>query len=403
VTDWQALRSEILETFTPGPPINEVALFAGRKAVIQRLQDTVVEKARHAIIYGERGVGKTSLANVFHKSLNSPTRQVEEVYITADVKDSFDSLWRKVFRRIKMPGSIQSLDLEFPGEIEPDHVIIQLSRFSHNTLPVIIIDEYDRVEDEDCRVLMTDTIKGLANAQNNPTIILVGVANDILRLIVDHASISRNLIQVPMSRMNTEEVEQIVISRVNRLRMKISEEAVFRIVHFAGGLPFYAHSLGKYAALRAVAGKRLNISEADVIEAIDDCMADVDFSITESYTRATETIYRKGNIFKQVIAACALADTNALGEFTAASVEGPLSEIMGTPYKVPAFAFALNEMCAPARGLVFVKNGARKTFQYNFREPAMQPFVIMKSLKERVITKETFEKFYITRQRGLSI
>ena len=37
---------------------------------------------------------------------------------------------------------------------------------------------------------MTDTIKGLANAQNNPTIVLVGVAADILQLIVDHASIS---------------------------------------------------------------------------------------------------------------------------------------------------------------------------------------------------------------------
>jgi hypothetical protein len=59
--DWKQLRIEILGTFTPGPPIEEVAQFSGRKSVIQRLQDIAIEKARHAIIFGERGVGKTSL------------------------------------------------------------------------------------------------------------------------------------------------------------------------------------------------------------------------------------------------------------------------------------------------------------------------------------------------------
>src|ERR1043166_2888550 len=99
--DWKKLRVEVLETFTPGPAINEVAQFAGRKATIQRLQDIAIERARHAIIFGERGVGKTSLANIFHKDLNTETRRVREIAIDADTGDSFDSLWRKVFRRIK--------------------------------------------------------------------------------------------------------------------------------------------------------------------------------------------------------------------------------------------------------------------------------------------------------------
>lgn len=402
MTDWHKLRSEILETFTPGPPINELGLFAGRKEVIQRLQDTTLERARHAIIFGERGVGKTSLANVFHKTLNTPTRTVNEIYVCADTKDSFDSLWRKVFRRLPSSGS-GTLDLEYSGEIEPDHVILELGKFDLNTLPVIILDEYDRIEDADCRILMTDVIKGLANVRSNPTLVLVGVAENILTLVGDHASITRNLVQVPMARMSPEEIEKVVVSRVNRLRMKISSDAVWRIVHFSAGLPFYAHSLGKYSALKAVENETLSISEVTVTSAIDNCMADVDYSITESYTRATENIYRKKNIFAEVLAACALSDTNALGQFTMSSVEPPLSDIMGAPYKSSAFAFHMNEMCAPERGSVLRKTGERRTFQYHFMEAAMQPYVIMKSLKDGVITKETFEKFYITRQRSLAI
>ena len=54
-------------------------------------------------------------------------------------------------------------------------------------------------------------------------------------------------------------------------------------------------------------------------------MADVDYSITEAYTRATEKIYRKENIFREVLAACAIAETNELGQFRAAAVEAPLA------------------------------------------------------------------------------
>jgi hypothetical protein len=355
--DWKALRSEVLETFTPGPAINEVAQFAGRKATIQRLQDIAIEKARHAIIFGERGVGKTSLANIFHKDLNSETKRVREIAVDADTADSFDSLWRKVFRRIKWEGEDTTLDLQFPDEIEPDHVFLQLSRFSQNEIPIITIDEYDRIADETCRILMTDLIKALTRLPNNPTLVLVGVAENILTLVRDHASISRNLLQVPMLRMTNEEISEVITSRMKRLRMRISSDAVWRIAYFSAGLPFYAHSLGKYSALTAIGRQTMNIDEEIVISSIDNCMEDVNYTIAESYTRATEKIYRKGNIFASVLAACALTETNDLGQFTAAAVEAPLSEIMGKPYEVTAFSFHLNEMSGPARGNVLKKTG----------------------------------------------
>lgn len=401
--DWKALRTEVLETFTPGPPINEVAEFAGRKATIQRLQDILVERARHAIIFGERGVGKTSLANIFYKDMNSPTRTVREIAVDADTLDSFDSLWRKVFRRIQWDEEQYRLDQYYPGAIEPDHVFLELAKFSHNEYPIIIIDEYDRILSEDCRVQMTDLVKALTRAPNNPTLVLVGVADNILQLVRDHGSIHRNLVQIPMDRMKPEEIKDVISSRVRRLRMKITDDALWRIAYFSAGLPFYAHSIGKYSALRAVENKTLQIDEALVLASLTDCILDVDYTVAESYTRATEKIYRKGNIFAPVLAACALTENNDLGQFTAAAVEGPLSAIMGESYEVPAFSFHLNQLTTPERGSVLKKTGARRTFQYHFSEPAMQPFIIMKSLQDGVIRKEVFEMFYVKRQKELGI
>lgn len=206
-----------------------------------------------------------------------------------------------------------------------------------------------------------------------------------------------------MERMSPSEIRDIIVTRVRRLRMRITEDTVWRITYFSAGLPFYAHSLGKYAALRAISRQRIQITETDLMNALDDCIADVDYTVKEGYTRATEKIYRKPNIFNKVLAACALCETNDLGQFTAAEVEVPLSAIMGEPYKVPSFAFHLNEMSGPDRGAILRKRGARRTYQYNFSEPAMQPFVIMKSLKDGIISSTLFEQFYIKRQGSLSI
>ena len=125
--DWESLRAEVFDVFTPGQQINELSMFAGRREVVRRLQDITNERGRNAIIFGEKGVGKTSLAAVFHKDLNvtNPisgiqTRTVVAIHINADTKDSFDSLWRKAFRRIKRPNSSRTVDLDYTGPIEPD-------------------------------------------------------------------------------------------------------------------------------------------------------------------------------------------------------------------------------------------------------------------------------------------
>ncbi len=62
--DWIALRFEAGQTFTPSTPIAVAELFSGRKKEVGQLIEAIAERGRHAIVYGERGVGKTSLSQV---------------------------------------------------------------------------------------------------------------------------------------------------------------------------------------------------------------------------------------------------------------------------------------------------------------------------------------------------
>ncbi len=74
ITEWEMLRAEVYGAFSPGSPIKLTEDLSGREVQAQRLRSIVLSAGEHALIYGERGVGKTSIANTFQLPLNSSTR-----------------------------------------------------------------------------------------------------------------------------------------------------------------------------------------------------------------------------------------------------------------------------------------------------------------------------------------
>jgi ABC-type uncharacterized transport system fused permease/ATPase subunit len=66
---FQRLGFELGTVFTPAAPIDNKKLFSGRTSQLRDVIDAVNQRGQHAIIYGERGVGKTSLASVLEEYL----------------------------------------------------------------------------------------------------------------------------------------------------------------------------------------------------------------------------------------------------------------------------------------------------------------------------------------------
>ena len=226
--DWHSLRSEITDTFSPGAPVQERDLFAGRQEQLLTLIDTVQQRGRHAVVFGERGVGKTSITNVLGLALRGPRRDVISVKVNADPQDSFESIWRKVFKRLNYESQkeggqvvVRTIADDYAGRLTPDDVQLELSNFSAHQIPLIILDEFDRISDESVTQLMADTIKALSDYSVNATIIVVGVAEDVTGLIKGHESIARSLIQVRMPRMSPDELGEIILSRYKKCGIKV--------------------------------------------------------------------------------------------------------------------------------------------------------------------------------------
>lgn len=396
--DWAALEAELETLFVPGTAIKEQELFAGRKEQIQMLAAAVRRPGKQAIVYGERGVGKSSIAQTFYLSIPR-LGDLNAIRVQASDGDNFSDLWRKVFKRMDLEENGQTIRVasKYPDAISPDDVFLELSRFHQNDLSVIILDELDRISDLPTKRLLADTIKAVADENLNAKLICVGVADSVAELIHGHESTNRALVQIGMPRMSEDEMRDLVVSRLKRVAMSVTGDALWRILFVSKGLPFYGHLLGLHTSIAAVHRHSLKIEEKDVTTGIENGLKEVDQTLRDGYARATYS-ERQKNIFKEVLLGCALAQRDDLGRFQARSVADRLSIIAGETYDVPAFSYHLDEFCKTDRGKILQKMGRRKQFHYRFRDSLMEAFVVLKSMEQNLISNEKAEALVPKRQ-----
>lgn len=389
---WQDLGLEAGRVFTPTTPIDERALFSGREEQVRLIVDVINQKGQHALIFGERGVGKTSLSNVLTSFLGNQAADVIAQRVNCDSTDTFSSIWQKVFEPITLTRRIPRLGFGATPGAEPmtadellggapgtpESVRRALTILASQSLPIIIIDEFDRLPEAPRRAL-ADLIKTLSDHAIAATLILVGVADSVEQLVQEHQSVERALVQIRMPRMMTAEITQIVTNGVQRLGMTVSDVARSRIARLSQGLPHYAHLLGLYAARSAVDQRQMSITVDSVKAAMTRAIQGAQQTIRSTYDYAVRSP-RKDNLFGDVLLACAMAETNELGYFAAQDIREPMQSITGKRYEIPSFAQHLNEFCDEKRGPILYKDGTRRRYRYRFINPLLQPFVIMRGL-----------------------
>lgn len=374
--------------FSPGAPIDQRDLFAGRIAQIERIADAVNSRGQHVVVYGERGVGKTSLANIIRDVFLGQVPIV--VKVNCDRNDTYSTVWHKAASEIEVveekngfgfaqrsTPTARCLADDLADDLGPDDVRKCLQYVGEC---IVIFDEFDRIEDERTSELFSDTVKTLSDNSINCTIVLVGVADVIDDLIHEHASIDRSLVQIQMPRMNADELKEIISRAHQRLGMTMEHDARDLIVLLSQGLPHYTHLVALHATKSAIHDLRRTVAMTDLHSGLESALENTQQSVMQAYRKATAS-QRKDTIFEEVLLACALADVDELGYFVSADVREPLSKIMGRPYDIPGFSQHLNKFSDEERGNVLQKTGTTRRFRFRFTNPLLQPYVVMRGLK----------------------
>ena len=362
------------------------------------LIDVILQGGQHAVIYGERGVGKTSIARVMNQAFSHSSWTND---YTCSSADTFGSVWREVLAGfpladVRSPVGFSSADAKVTesttlasllkdGDPSPNEIRRCLELVAEVAPAVIFIDEFDRPVDGDIRRLFADTVKILSDNNVRATIVLVGVADTVDEIVAEHNSIQRALIQVQMPRMTVEELREIVIQGMKTADLEVSEEFVRRVVDLSQGLPHYTHLLSQYGGVSAVESYRKRVSTEDLKYAIDAALRNVSQTVRDTYHNATFS--SRETLYKQVLLSCAMASKDELGFFSAPDVRDKLSKITGKYYDIPAFANHLTDFSSTdgSRGGVLTKRGIERRFRYRFVDPLLPPYVVMKGSLEGLI------------------
>lgn len=371
--------------------------------------DAVNQVGLHAVIYGERGVGKSSLANVVAPTvyaLDDPLSTASNpkgrvvVKTVATTSDTFSSVWVKLFKDISLiddrpvagflpgqKGRVSILEAYGLGsELSVDDVRRILANIPES---VFIVDEFDRVPAATMKAF-TDLIKTLSDFSVNSTIVLVGVSDTIGDLVADHASIVRAISQVFLRRMLPGELKKILSTAEEKLGVKFHEGAAQLIVHVSQGLPHYTHLIGLHSVRVAAEDSSMVVSRKDVFTALHRATAQAEQSTRGRHSKAIHSSH-KDALYRQILLACAVAaaqEQDPLGYFKASAVIDPLSSILGRPVEIATFNSHLSAFSQPERGNVLERDGQPRAYRFRFQDPMVVPFTFMDAVANEIVDED---------------
>jgi hypothetical protein len=387
------LNKALREAFTPTRPKQEVnSLFVGRLNTLRRIIAAIEEERAHVVLFGDRGRGKTSLANAIQQIASQAGYFTLKLTCSAEL--SFEDVFRNFLRRI--PGTFYRSEVDNPfaarRTMQSFDELLPNGSFSVTELNdvlaeiqgahvLLVLDEYDRVTSEDLRNKLAELIKNLTDSSIPATLFIVGVAENLDQLIGKHPSIQRSLVAVHLPLMSDKEIDRIIVAGSESAGVGFSDEVRDLIVMLAKGLPYYAQLLALHAARSAVSRGATYVGNSDLVYAVARCVQEAERGIVEAYNKALGPD-RKAS-FADVLYVAAQCRSDDYGSFHPGDMAQVPVRKDGEPLPLLSLQYPLSRLSDDERGGVLQRIVEPGGFRYRFRNQMMRQYVLMRQAKER--------------------
>jgi Cdc6-like AAA superfamily ATPase len=300
-------RSGVFEAFNPKQPISDAQMLAGRKSELKICIEKLLSRGGHVLLYGDRGVGKSSIAYVLCALFPqlSGKREYAQIEVRCYTQDTIKTIFAKPLRAAGVdPNILESasqnseqkdwgiegnLKIEagvFIGKAEAEtgsHYRQENTRTTSTknignhelaTNPawiaevlserpfIMLIDEMDQIRDVSVKHQIATIIKHVSdNPRAKFKFVLAGIAQNAAELTAGHPSVQRCLAEIPISRLSRDHIleifhkgaAKITIETDEGLRpLRFSNDVASDLAKKSHGYPYFAHLIGQGAALLAI-------------------------------------------------------------------------------------------------------------------------------------------------------
>ncbi len=349
--------------------------------------------ARLRVLYGERGSGKTSLANVLAGKAEDAGYFVLRLACTSEL--SFEDIFRGMLRR--MPASllpdgigatsragIDNFDQLAPGHVGVAELVALFERIYEKHV-ILIVDEYDRITAEDTKAKFAEIIKNMSDSAVPVTLLIIGVADNVRELLGKHPSLQRTLVTIPMPLMTRREIDGIIASGEEKTGLRFDPAVRQQIADFAQGLPYHAQLLCLFAARNAVRRQSSRVEREDLRYAVQRAAEEAEPRIKEAYDLAIGA--HDNASFRDVLFYAARCRGDEFGSFTATDVAAVAGRATGegpeAAASLLALQYPLKKLTEPERGAVLRRIVGPGGLRYQFTSQMLRHHVLVRQAEQR--------------------
>lgn len=379
-------RLQLRDLFTPAQPVTQRSRFAGRLDVLANLIEIIEEQRSHVVVYGERGIGKTSLMHILADLARESQYLV--IYESCGSDSRFDEIFRSALRQIpllylsSLSPMAQAAESKstFANEIGDSSFnareLSELLARVVGTRIIIILDEYDRTEDPQFRRSVAELIKNLSDRAARVQIVLAGVASNLQELIGYIPSVRRNIVGLPMPRMTGSEVRSLIGVGEAGAGIKFEDRVTSMIELLANGSPYLVRLLSHHASMKAVDAGRMTVEVSDIRQALDKAVDEAEMRVDALGPRGLERFIREDKA--PFIAAVARAATTPDGWFS----EGDIVDNL--PSHLKSFDVKTEFMALAGIGHVMTIDTSHEPSRYRFIDEALPTYLWLRIARDHL-------------------
>lgn len=267
--DLATQRVRIADAFNSTRPVGDRYELSGRLTELQILVEAMIDRKNHAIIYGARGVGKTSIARVFGDLVDEAGR--DAYYHSASGDADFEELMRPYITMIldnsgRLPGRehLEALGDRFSARDLADALA---SVGSQKTF--LILDEFDRITNRRARAETASLLKLLSDYRASVQLIIVGISTDVTHILDDHPSLRRHLVAVRIGPIADHAARRLLEEGCRRGGITLGEDVADALVRIAAGSPYHARTFALAAGLAAIGAQRETVDQAALLDGVE--------------------------------------------------------------------------------------------------------------------------------------
>jgi uncharacterized protein len=399
------------QNIMPAQPIDTPELLQGRAQVLKDISRTLHSPGMHVFVYGERGVGKTSIALTAAKTF----AKSDPPYVGCDERSTFEGLVsdvcaalldKKYLKRdgdlsgtaginvgvIKIEGKLGgSRRLCIPEKITSVTQAANLMRESALERgpqeQIVVLDEVDRIQSKDVKSQIAELIKVMHDMRPPLRLIMCGIGKTLDEIIGSHLSASRAIAPYELPRISYDARWAIVTNAANKLHFEVGHDFLIRISQISDGFPYYVHLIAENLFWEIFDHRMEHVSATsnDFHRAINKAIERAEAPLREAYNFAIQKTTNSPDYEEALWAAAQSTHLERqlkdIYERSYLPVMEYRKEIGRTALPIDKFRTRLYSLCSDRHGDILVK---KRNSWYAFKENVLRGYVRLVAERNRV-------------------